>query len=207
MTSFSEGGGKTPRAWLLVDQVPTTALILGGGGLIAILSGTLLPLAIALTIAVIAGGSGPVGPSAGDTVLGPPPEGATCDFCYQRPVEWAYPCRSFSVAIPQSSLDKIEIDLGHPMPDALKGINSMGAWAADEPCHTLIERNDWEGMFERYWNQSPSGRALRMVGFRQVHARDWTDALWAQFRLNRLGPPVRVGPFGLVPSPPSDLYV
>lgn len=171
---------------------PSQALIIlpvvvGSGTALAL--GALWPLLIGLAIAVMAGGSG-------RQRIDPPPEGPLCDFCYQRPVEWAYPCRDFSVELPDTVIAKIEGDLGFRMPDAMRGVNSMGAWAADQPCYNLIERNDWAGMFDRYWSYSPSGAVLRQIGFRSVHARAWTDVLWAGFRANRIGPAVRQGPYG-----------
>lgn len=186
---MTDGSGKSHPS---LQNVTNVAFILGGGGILALLTGTWIPLALALGIAVIAGGSG-IPPSGR---VDPPPEGPLCDFCYQRPVEWAYPCRSFSIEYPPDIIAKIERDTGMRLPDALRGVNSEGAWAADQPCYTYIERNDWEALFERYWSYSPSGRALRFLGFTRTMAKTWTDALWSKFRENRLGPPQRVGPFG-----------
>jgi hypothetical protein len=52
----------------------------------------------------------------------------TCDFCSEASPRWVYPCHDF---------------------DALPGQHSVGAWAACERCHLLIEQARWRKLVTR----------------------------------------------------------
>ena len=52
----------------------------------------------------------------------------TCDFCSQVAPRWVYPCHDFS---------------------AIAGQHSVGAWAACERCHHLIEHGRWSKLVRR----------------------------------------------------------
>lgn len=122
-----------------------------------------------------------------------PPSGGQekCDFCSERPVQWQYPCRTFEVPDPPMV----------PLP--IRG-RSVGAWAACQTCHDLIEDNNWRGMLRRWESVSETSKLLRNAmsvsgedrETIRARLRAWVQGFWSMFRANRLGPVQRAGPFG-----------
>lgn len=105
-----------------------------------------------------------------------------CDFCPQAeegaaPARWRYPARSFAVA-------------------HLPGSGSRGDWAACDPCHALIEADDWEGLEERYYSRLRIPPELAPI-LGTVEARrqvSWgLRSSWRQFQQHRTGPAVPIG--------------
>jgi len=93
-----------------------------------------------------------------------------CDFCSSTPIRWWYPTRSFDMP---------------PIAGFVMG--SIGNWAACDPCHALIEAQEWDKLRERtldaFFALNPGVRATReQIG---SHAR----CLHALFREMRQGPP------------------
>ena len=91
--------------------------------------------------------------------LKPAPGEEACDFCFGRPVLWQYPCSSF--VGPTAENDKqVWIQ------------ESVGAWAACEICHQLIEANQRMDLAERSYNaaNAPEGweQIKRMIPKREL---------------------------------------
>ncbi len=109
-------------------------------------------------------------PQPGDLVM-PTPEGRLrCDFCTREDVRWTYPARDFTEKV------------------AGRTVGSQGGWAACDPCHDLIEADDYDGLATRGEGvQFIDGRAPREFV-------EWIVQRHGNFRANRLGPAVRCGP-------------
>jgi hypothetical protein len=105
-------------------------------------------------------------------------DGLMCDFCpAQNPdPAWAYPCGD-SVGV----LAEVEVGTGRVTDAARWG--SRGAWLACDPCSTLIESGDAEGLI------------LRTLGYKALPQnavafalRDAVAELHGAFREQRRGP-------------------
>ncbi len=92
-----------------------------------------------------------------------------CDFCSAFDPTWEYPARTF-IAYRVAGFTG----------------ESVGSWAACDPCHVLIEANDRDGLVER---------SLGRLGVMDEGVRESTGAclraLHAKFFANRLGPPTQ----------------
>ncbi len=64
------------------------------------------------------------------------PEQPICDFCSEPQVRWSYPARDF-------------VDVGLVTPTGILVSESVGAWAACEECHRLIEAGDRDALLRR----------------------------------------------------------
>jgi hypothetical protein len=91
-----------------------------------------------------------------------------CDFCSGTPVVWDYPAKSFTV---------------YDMP-GVKG-DSIGGWAACEPCGALIERDDRAGLVDRTLR---SGLDSIGIDWHSDRVRGMIARLHERFFDNRLGP-------------------
>ena len=96
-----------------------------------------------------------------------------CDFCSAPGPVWRYPARSF---------------IAYCAPN-IAG-ESVGAWAACDKCHVLIETDDRGGLAQRSLNElivkHPEARAAAAVLYEQL------VELHQQFLANRSGPAVPI---------------
>jgi Zn-finger protein len=110
----------------------------------------------------------------------PDPGGEVCDFCF-GPVMWRYPCESF--VGPTAENDKRQWVQ-----------ESVGAWAACNDCHALIENNQLMELAERSYNSAnaPEGwdQIKRLIPKRELIRQ--FRVLHDQFLSHRLGPAVPV---------------
>lgn len=97
-----------------------------------------------------------------------------CDFCIQSGVEWAY------------DADDVQLPTGDW---------SRGGWAACNPCHLLIDSQEWQPLIDRVLDHSPTVRALGGSTAVRELFRFAQEAILLAFRRGRLGhgPARRVG--------------
>ncbi len=105
---------------------------------------------------------------------------AQCDFCGIRAVRWTYPADFVAWTVPEpNALD---------MP--LVG-ESVGEWAACDPCPALIEAGNREGLLRRSVATCPPCSVLTQIemqaSIREIHERLFTY---------RREPAVRIGNWG-----------
>lgn len=102
-----------------------------------------------------------------------------CDFCSDRPVVAAYPCRDFT------------------LPDCPE-IGSRGAWAACAECARLIDTDQREALASRAWRRLIDripvvGEASASCGLDSSGGLAVLRALQDLFFTHRAGEPVPVG--------------
>ena len=93
-----------------------------------------------------------------------------CDFCSGQEVAWTYPCDDFVMTA-----------LIPGLPDE----NKVGAWAACDECHTLIETDAWEAVAERAVEQHES--AIELNAKARKILRLLLLRLHEQFQAHRAG--------------------
>ena len=99
-----------------------------------------------------------------------------CDFCRATPVEWTYPCDSFMLP---------ELDW-----------QSVGDWAACERCGELIEADDLDGLFARWFSRfSEEDRAEAAADERKRRALElYQRTMHTAFMAHRWGERRRYDP-------------
>jgi hypothetical protein len=105
-----------------------------------------------------------------------------CDFCYGDNPTFIVPVRTFEFdGVPRIELPEVTI----------KGMGSIGDWAACEPCAKLIERNAWSALLRRLQENDPRAAIPEVATS--------TRRRWRKVRANITG---SVRPFTW-PTPPS----
>ena len=94
-------------------------------------------------------------------------ENAVCDFCSATPVEWSYPATTF-------------------LSDQFSEWGSAGSWAACQPCHDLIEADDYDALGSRSIEKYEIPLECRW------EVRKSLLRLHSQFRAARTGDAVKV---------------
>lgn len=98
-----------------------------------------------------------------------------CDFCSGPDVRWSYPARDF-------------IDLGLASPNRLIVSESVGAWAACDECHRLIEADDREQLLRRSVE-----RFVELYGLLLPGLDEGVRQIQSRFFEHRSGPAVELG--------------
>jgi hypothetical protein len=109
--------------------------------------------------------------------LKPEPGGEVCDFCFGRPVAWRYACESF-VGPTAEDGNRVWIQ------------ESVGAWAACDDCHALIENGQLMALAERSYNSANAPEGWDLIKRRELIGQ--FRVLHDQFLSHRLGPAVPV---------------
>lgn len=109
--------------------------------------------------------------------LKPDPGQEVCDICFGRPVTWRYPCESF-VGPTAENGRQLWIQ------------ESVGAWAACDICHALIESDQRMELAERSYNSANAPDAWELIK-RVIPKRELIGhfrVLHDQFFFHRVGP-------------------
>lgn len=105
------------------------------------------------------------------------PKTGFCDFCNSEQPRWSYPAAPFQMDVAERRTDTGNESIGW---------GSADNWAACHECHADIESGNWEKIERRYFSHSAVPKLHR------TDLRRSLRALHRQFRLHRLGPPLRV---------------
>ncbi len=97
-----------------------------------------------------------------------------CDFCSDPHVRWSYPARDF-VDLRTSGVTGVIVS------------ESIGAWAACEECHVLIEAGEHEALLLRSVQ-----KFIELYGIVLPGLVEDTGRIHSRFFAHRCGPAVRV---------------
>lgn len=107
-----------------------------------------------------------------------------CDFCLgdpdERPITWSYPAEDMPVN-----------------PENPAGSMSAGEWGACDGCHELIEKEDFDTLFERTFEQQISRflkqdpvEAAKRNPLGKAKMKQEAMLIWMRFLAARTGPAV-----------------